>query len=95
MWKIKTKNKTTWDMDLASFKLSSIKEDVGDDGTLRFEPQLPYIYVPNGMWATFTKEINGRYSSIYDNPVCNDNNACIFPEPCDKVKWDIYISFTV
>jgi hypothetical protein len=40
LWKIRTINKTTWDLNLESMKLGSgnARESLADDARLRFEP---------------------------------------------------------
>jgi hypothetical protein len=41
---IKTKNKSTWDLSLEYTKAGM--NYLGQDLTLRFEPQLPFVYLP-------------------------------------------------
>ena len=98
LWQIRTINKTTWDLNLESMKLGSgnARENLADDARLRFEPQLPYIYLPTEIFKKFAAVVNAEFALPHIEPICGLlQNACVFKSPCNMVRWDLYISFRV
>ena len=87
--RIRTKNKTTWDINLDNVAINhgGGKDKIATDLSLRLEPQLPYIYFPGNVYKKFSEYINKEYEKIYMEPVCNfSKKACIFKMTCDKVQ---------
>ena len=59
---IRTKNKTTWDLRCSRITLDKF-ELSNKEYRVRFEPQMPYIYLPSLGWQVFASIINTRYTN--------------------------------
>jgi len=84
---IRTADKTTWDINAEQIEVG--KEKLAKKSRIRFEPQLPYLYLPMDYYREFTKAIKNLYSDKelygYDE-ICNLNtNTCKFNVSCDKL----------
>ena len=55
--------------------------------TMRFEPQLPFVYLPSSLWADLADRVNKKYAAIYVDPPCSlEAKVCFFKTTCDKVQ---------
>ena len=52
MYHFRTLNKGTWDLQGEKFKLGNSIE-IAQETVVRFEPQLPYLYLPNAYYEIF------------------------------------------
>ena len=86
---IRTANKATWDIRANLLQVG--KHKLAEDSLIRFEPQLPYLYLPKLYYKLFVVTLNKIFSEshIYGHTagnVCNENtNICRFHEPCKSV----------
>ena len=83
---IKTRNKGTWDLRMKKFAIQSADGDSENSMTgryfFRFEPQLPYLYLPAVLYNNFTDYIKNKYPEIECD---EDRNICRWNEPCEEV----------
>ena len=70
---MRTASTSTW--DLKTNKLQIGDKELAQKGFVRFEPQLPYLYLPEAFYKIFAEEINKKY----DKKICDiDKNVCKF-----------------
>lgn len=88
LYMIRTAHKGTWDLRANIIQVG--KEKLAEESRIRFEPQLPYLYLPRDYYRVFVKIINKLYSdeSRYGTTkVCDESaNICRFATPCSKVE---------
>ena len=85
---IRTVNTSTWDVKANQIIIGdTTRAELSD---IRFDPQLPYLYLPRDYYRVFTENINKLYSDqdkYGAEKICNESeNICVFNEPCDKVE---------
>ena len=83
---MRTAHKGTWDLKCNMVKIG--KEKIAEKANIRFEPQLPYLYLPKDYYRAFVDSINKLYEdpNVYGKKVCIMNeNLCRFDVPCKKV----------
>ena len=76
------------------------KEKLTESSRIRFEPQLPYLYLPRDYYRDFTKAIKKLFSDteLYGHDeICNTaTNTCKFNVSCDKlIKKKIQFGFRI
>jgi len=70
---IRTAGKDTWDLRANLIEVG--KETLAEGSMIRFEPQLPYLYLPRDYYRLFVKVIEKLYSDVAmygDKDVCNE-----------------------
>ena len=78
---MRTANKSTWDLRANLLKLG--EDHLAKEGLVRFEPQLPYLYLPKAYYKSFTKTINSKWGK----DICDaELNICKFEQPCEEVE---------
>lgn len=94
---MRTRHKGTWDLRCKELKLDT--GPLGSWSTIRFEPQLPYLYLAKNMFQKFKKDINDRYGMQKDKDgedveVCpEDQNYCKFNKICSQVDHNVNKNF--
>jgi hypothetical protein len=82
---IRTHDKGTWDLRANLIEVG--KEKLAEDSIVKFEPQLPYLYLPRDYYRLFIGVIEKLYSDVDlygDKDICNEQeNVCRFDVPCD------------
>jgi hypothetical protein len=79
---VRTSNNKSWDLAADQMKIGT-EELIGayDDGwknLVRFEPQLPWIYLPQDLYEKFADYVNRKYRVIGQEIICRDGNVCKF-----------------
>lgn len=84
---IRTPDKGSWDLRANFIEIGT--EKLAEASMIRFEPQLPYLYLPRTYYRAFVEAIQKLYSdeSLYgDKDICDETeNICRFDAPCDEV----------
>jgi len=81
---IRTVSEKTWDVKCNFMNLDKTDAGLSVDGTLvRFDPGLPYLYLPTSIFTDFVKFMNGKYGASTCDPVLN---VCKFPKACSEVQ---------
>ena len=84
---MKTKNMGTWAVDLHTARIFHYDFEFENDQTfIIYEPQLPYLYLPEKDFMTFV--IKTAYHFGPTNINCNYNHGgfCYFEESCEKTR---------
>ena len=56
---LRTVDESTWDIRANDITIG--KRSLSADGRVRFEPQLPYLYLPGDYYKVLVDEINGLH----------------------------------
>lgn len=91
---IRTVKNDSWDLQMNFFKLG--QDNLSTYGLIRFEPQLPWLYLPMDFFEVFAAKMNVLYFADYPEVCSTTENICKFPVACDKVKrHPLDISFRI
>ena len=79
---LRTVSNTSWDIKANEIKISlnDKTQELTAAGRVRFEPQLPYLYLPAAYYKVVVDEMN----ALHGGNVCDaEKNTCKFDKPCD------------
>ena len=84
---MKTRNMGTWAVDLHSVKLFDYDFEFENDETfIIYEPQLPYLYLPEEDFMTFVIKASNHFGPSNINCNYNHGGFCYFYESCESAK---------
>jgi hypothetical protein len=79
---ISTVDDKTWGVRMNHFFINNQSIFQQDKAVVRFEPSLPFIYIPTQEWTLFSISIENLYGDIK----CNSfKGECAWDMPCDQV----------
>jgi len=84
MFVFRTISTKTWSLRSDYFGFGNSK--LVEEAELRFEPQLPYMYLPNNYFNLFVLNINQHYKDLGYKVCDTASNLCKFESRCEMVR---------
>ena len=84
---MKTRNMGTWSVDLHKVNLFDNEIEFENEQTfIVYEPQVPYMYLPERDFLTFVSKVSNHFHGDTVNCNYNQRGYCYFYESCESAK---------